>query len=182
MKKPICPNGHTQGFNCIGDAIMDCVICGAKPVFVESQSEHLSQLTAFLHHIIAVRKAATEGRWVGFDNSGTEMQSYSQPSGVIADLKTDRLKIVCGCFGDIGGKAVASANAAFIALASGVTTPLAEALLLVISDYRDSYQTAKDEGDDDSERAFARRLRALAGLFPAEVLAAHGFTGETNEH
>jgi hypothetical protein len=44
MKKPVCPNGCTAGFNCIGDAIMDCVTCNAKPVFVESD-ERLTPLT-----------------------------------------------------------------------------------------------------------------------------------------
>lgn len=32
MTTPTCPNGHTEGFNTLGNAVMDCVICGAKPV------------------------------------------------------------------------------------------------------------------------------------------------------
>jgi len=34
---PICPNGHTEGFNCIGDLIVNCVVCGVKPIFTNQE-------------------------------------------------------------------------------------------------------------------------------------------------
>jgi len=67
----------------------------------------------------------TPGPWRAFDNAGTTMQGYSQPSGVAV---VDKLQIVCGCFGDIGGPDIASANAKLIAAAP----ELAEALVRML--------------------------------------------------
>jgi len=56
----------------------------------------------------------TPGPWKAFDNAGPKMQSYSQSSGVVNPGST---QIICGCFKDIGGVEVASANARLIAAA-----------------------------------------------------------------
>jgi len=52
----------------------------------------------------------TAGLVEAFDNAGSQMQSYSQSSG-IHGTGENRLKLIAGFFNDIGGADVAAANA-----------------------------------------------------------------------
>lgn len=71
----------------------------------------------------------TKGPWKAFDNAGKNMQSYTQSSGVITE---NNESIICGCFKDIGGTLIASANAQLIASAPD----LYEALQTLVTDIR----------------------------------------------
>lgn len=51
--------------------------------------------------------------WRASNNTGPTMQGYSQ-SSCVTGTGEDRLKLIAGCFNDIGGAGVAAANAAFI--------------------------------------------------------------------
>ncbi len=73
---------------------------------------------------------ATPGPWTAFDNAGSNMQGYGQPSGVHGE-GDHRMKIICGCFGDIGGEEVATANANLIAAAPELYAALESALMPV---------------------------------------------------
>ncbi len=74
--------------------------------------------------------AHTPGPWGASDNTGKVMQSYSQPS-VVHGTGEHRLKLICGCFGDIGGPDVAAANARLIAAAPDLLAALDKAIHMV---------------------------------------------------
>mgnify|MGYP003480899704 FL=1 len=66
----------------------------------------------------------TPGPWRFFDNAGSNMQGYSQPSGV-AGTGENLGQLICGCFGDVrGGEEQASANARLIAAAPDLLAAL----------------------------------------------------------
>lgn len=71
----------------------------------------------------------TQGPLEAFDNAGPRMQSYAQTSG-LHGVGDNRLKLIAGCFKDIGGEEVAAANARRLAACwnafEGVETAMVE--------------------------------------------------------
>lgn len=80
--------------------------------------------------------------WSDFRTEGEEMNSYSQSSGVIGQGE-HRMKIICGCFNDIGGKEVAAANAAFIVKAVNCHEELLDCLKEVSAEIQSWRETGK---------------------------------------
>lgn len=89
----------------------------------------------------------TPGPWVAFHNAGANMQGYSQSSGV-AGTNDNRMKIVCGCFKDIGGEQIAAANAQLISCAPEL---LAALILLVSEPLRYNGNRIEIDCDDHSD-------------------------------
>ena len=73
----------------------------------------------------------TPGVWRVAENCGPQMQSYSQPHGVTG-TGVNCTKIICGCFGDIGGENIALANAAYIVRACNAHAGLVAALERIV--------------------------------------------------
>jgi hypothetical protein len=65
--------------------------------------------------------------WMPSHNTGPSMQGYGQSSCIVGTGE-NRLKIVAGCFKDIGGEEVAEANAEFIAMACNSHDKLVDGL------------------------------------------------------
>lgn len=97
----------------------------------------------------------TPGPWTATHNTGPNMQSYSQPSGVMAGLTT----LVCGCFGDIGdGEETAKANARLIAAAPELLAALAN----VTARLRDNAPDADGEISEWDAAYIAQAEQAIA--------------------
>jgi hypothetical protein len=87
--------------------------------------------------------------WRASDSVGPNMQSYTQ-SACVTGLGEHRMKIIAGCFSDIGGVDVAAANAAFIVkavnsheqLVAAARQALAECVDLVSTPAGDALEAA----------------------------------------
>lgn len=91
----------------------------------------------------------TPGPWSPTFNTGAVMQGYSQPHGVVG-AGEHRLKIICGCFGDIGGEDIAAANARLIAAAPELLEALKD-VLHRIEESEEWWMDCPDRGGFDTE-------------------------------
>lgn len=118
--------------------------------------QHLVLVVQFLNHCIEVRKAATEGNFELLDGTVWDHEGVT----VISDYN--------------------DATSAFIALASGNTISLCEGLLVAIEGLQKLVDyTAVTSRDFSNKRLAHEMAQSILAFFPLEMLAAHGFTGET---
>lgn len=97
----------------------------------------------------------TKGPWEAFDHAGRNMRSYSQSSGVTGTGEHDK-QLICGCFNDIGGDGVASANARLIAAAP----ELLEALERLVKEHKSSRYSSLEKRMADWQVAEAAIKKA----------------------
>lgn len=116
--------------------------------------------------------AHTQGRIEAFHNAGPVMQGYQQSSG-LHGTGDNRLKLIAGCFKDIGGEEVAAANARRLAacwnFCEGVDTDVLETQASLMQRI-DGYANSMAEMAVERDRA-VRELAAARALL-AEILAA----------